>query len=123
MTKSPSKRANVEAAIQRALVLWLRAEHPTVRFHSTLNENSHHQTDMGCDIGIPDMLLFERRGDVLHVLFLELKKKKGVLSKSQKDWATCYHLGLEGSNTSYAVAYGFVAAKEIINQWSTNKEG
>jgi hypothetical protein len=113
-----SKR--IEAAIQRALVVWLRAEHPALRFHATLNENSHHQTDMGCDIGIPDLLLFRRVGEVLHVLFLELKKKTGKLSPSQKDWATCYHLGLAGSNTDYAVAYGFEQAKEMITEWAND---
>ena len=110
-------RSNIEAAIQRAGVDWVKKTHADVKIIATLNENSRHHIGMGCDVGITDLMLMKRVGGVLYVFFLELKKKKGVLSKSQKDWRIDYECRFAGNNTRYDVAYGFDEMKEKINLW------
>lgn len=119
-TKSRSKR-RVEDSIQRHLVAWIRSEYPEIKVIATLNEDSRTRVDMGCDIGIPDLILMRRVGGVLLVFFLELKTKTGRLSDSQKDWAADYAARFAcESNTNYDVAYGFSAAKEKVKSWVDN---
>jgi hypothetical protein len=108
----------IEASIQRHLVAWIKETYPQAKCIATLNENNRHCMDMGCDEGITDLLIMERRTDgLLWMLFLELKKKKGKLSESEIKWAKDYHINFASKNTVYAVAYGFSAAKEIIEQF------
>jgi hypothetical protein len=106
----------VEAAIQRALVEWIGKTYPYVMVQATLNENSRHAIDMGCCVGIPDLLLFWRKGDTMHVLFLELKTKhkKSKVRDTQVEWYKNNYKKLEGVNTHYAVAKGFSEAKKEI---------
>jgi hypothetical protein len=106
----------VEATIQRALVRWIRENYPHVKIIAAQNENSRHHIEQGMDIGLPDLMLLWRENDVLQMFFLELKTKKGRLSASQKDWAADYALRFAASNTQYAVAYGFAAAREAVQK-------
>lgn len=63
----------------------------------------------GYRAGIPDLLIFEPRGDY-HGLMLELKTEKGRLSPKQRDWIT-----MLGERGYYArVAYGWLEAKYYI---------
>lgn len=83
---------------------------------ATLNENSHYCMDMGCTTGITDLLLFKRLGSVLHVVFFEIKTKKGKLIPSQVEWeAEWYKCRLVGANTYYDVGYGFEECKLKLN--------
>lgn len=108
----------IEASIQRALVDWIKNNHSEIMMQATLNENSRHAMDMGCTAGIPDLLLFRRAEDVLHVMFLELKTTQGKLSKPQTEWVRDdYDVRLKSSNTHYAVAYGFSDAKKEVMRW------
>ena len=110
-------KRNVEASIQRALVAWLKEHYKHVMIQATLNEHSRTQMGMGCTVGIPDLLLFWRRGGVLNVLFLELKTKTGRLSDSQHSWKDAWlDSFLAAPNTHYAVAKGFGAAKEVVEK-------
>lgn len=113
MSSDPKK---VEAAIQRALVAWIRENYPSVEILATLNENSRHQIDMGCDVGITDLLIFKPVQNVKHIFYLELKTQTGKLHASQKKWAARY---TPYENTHYGVAYGFADAREQIKEWMT----
>lgn len=108
---------NVESAIQSALLNWIKQTYPATMVTATANERSYRETaQIGC-LGIPDLLLFYRSGPILFILFLELKKKKGKLLPSQKEWATDYHKRFSSMNTVYEVAYGFSDAKALISAW------
>lgn len=80
---------HLEDNLQRACVRWLRLRHPNVfAFHCPnggkrgLAEAARFKA-MGVVPGIPDLLIFERRGE--HPgLAIELKAPKGVLSENQK---------------------------------------
>lgn len=104
------KRA--ETAIQRHLVRWLRERYPHVGVVATLNENNRHCMDMGCEVGITDLILRwgKDEDNVEHIFYLELKVKKGKLNPDQIEWANNWR---RRSNTYYAVAYGFSDAKRI----------
>lgn len=114
MTRSYS---SVESAIQRNLVKEIRRDYPHLKIIAAQNENSRHMASMGMDVGLPDLMLMERHGDVLRILFLELKTKKGKLQKSQKEWKKGYDLMYAASNTAYGVAYGIQQAREIISSF------
>ena len=47
-----------------------------VKLAASQNENSRHAVDFGMDVGEPDLRLYCRPGDILHMFYLELKKKK-----------------------------------------------
>jgi hypothetical protein len=106
----------VEASIQRALVEWISRNYPHVMVQATLNENSRHAIDMGCCVGIPDLLLFWRKNDIMHVIFLELKtkQKNSKMRDTQVEWYRNEYKKLEGANTHYAVARGFSEAKKEV---------
>lgn len=110
-------KKRVEDSIQRHLVAWMKEEYPNVKVIATLNEDSRTRVDMGCDIGITDLILMRRDGEMLAVFFLELKTKTGRLSESQKDWAADYADAFASVNTHYDVAYGFSDAKEKVKSW------
>lgn len=108
----------IEDAIQRALVKWIREECPSIHIIATRNEDSRKFVGMGVDVGVTDLILMKKRDDILQVLFLEMKTKRGKLSESQKEWKTGkYDLLLNSNNTQYDVAYGFENAKEKILDW------
>lgn len=85
---------------------------------ANFNEFARHAIDMGMDIGSADLLLRQRRADnITHFLYLELKRKNGTLSDSQKEWSAEFDLHYASDNCKRAVAYGFDEAKEIITNW------
>lgn len=102
----------IESAIQKAVINYVHTEYPKVLITTTANERSYKETAQIGSIGIPDLILFALDGSVL---FLELKKRTGKLSPSQKDWFAA------NNNLPHTkeVAYGFAQAREIINNWVT----
>lgn len=113
----------VEAAIQQALVDWFRKTYKDYMLTATLNENSRHNIEMGVVAGITDLLIFARKGDILHVFFHELKtkNKNSKPSLSQVDWyKNIYIPKLQAANTHYAVSKGLSEAKKAIIEWTTS---
>lgn len=106
---------NIERAIQKAIIFWVKKEFPDIIITGTDNENNYKDTaSIGC-IGISDLLLFDPRGKVL---FLELKKKKGKLLASQIEFNNFFDINFSSCSIyTRAVAYGFDEAKEIILAW------
>ena len=105
----------MEASIQRAVVRWIRETYGHVKCVATLNENNRHCMDMGCDDGIVDLPIhWTPPGDVMHTLWLELKRCDGSLQENQKEWAADYQENYAARNTYYATAYGFLHAQRII---------
>lgn len=83
-----------------------------------MNENSHKHIDMGVDVGCPDLIIGIPYKGIFHLLFLELKTKKGKLRDTQKAWNERFDNNLipKCSNISRAVAYGYDdAIKHIEN--------
>lgn len=96
----------VEAAIQRAVIAYIRKRFPHVKIAASQNENSRHAASQGMDIGEPDLRLLWRTGGVTHLLYLELKTKKGRLSPSQIAWNADFDANYSSDNCTRAVAYG-----------------
>ena len=97
--------SRVEASIQRALVDWFYKTYSDYALQATLNENSRHSIEMGIMVGITDLLIFARKDEILHVLFLELKTKhrNSILRPSQEEWHKKIYLPkLQSKNTKYA---------------------
>ena len=88
-----------------------------VKLAASQNENSRHAVDLGMDVGEPDLRFYCRPGDILHMFYLELKKKKGKLSESQIEWNVDFDANYAGVNATRAVAYGFLEAREKIISW------
>lgn len=72
---------------------------------------------MGMDVGSPDMRFEIVHNKITYVLYLELKTKKGKLSKSQKEWNDRFDRHFLSANCKRDVAYGFTQAKEAISAW------
>lgn len=105
-----SKR--VEAAIQKALIAWVKETYPEVIITATANERSYKEVEqIGC-LGIPDLILFYPTGKVL---FLELKTKTGRFSESQIEFNEMFDSRFQCFQRD--VAYGFSHAKELIINW------
>ncbi len=112
--------SRIEAAIQRAIVDWFLKTYKDYLLTATLNENSRHALEMGVSVGITDLVIFARKGDILHVFFHELKtkSKNSILRDTQIKWYNeTYVLKLQASNTHYAVSKGLSEAKKAIVQW------
>jgi len=107
-----SKR--VESAIQRAVVRWVAGTYDHVKVVATLNENNKHCMDMGCDLGITDLIIHWTVDGTMYTLFLELKTTTGSLQESQEDWAFDYQYHYAATNTYYGTAFGYEKAIEII---------
>src|SRR5690348_6725880 len=108
----------VEAAIQRALVQWMRLEMTQfpIKIASNNNEHARNYINMGVDVGSPDLLITWRKNDIAHMFYLELKTKKGKLSKSQVEWNEDFDKNFACNNCQRAVAYGFSDAKKIVSE-------
>lgn len=104
-----SPLSKIEDAIQRDFVLWLKREYPDVRVTATRNEDSRYR---GAELeqGITDLIIRWEKEGVRQLFYLELKRLKGTLSKSEKKWAADF---VPCGNESYAVAYGLEQAKEV----------
>jgi len=122
MKSRSSKRAprkNVEAAIQKALIVWVRETYPEIRVSMSANENNHYHLDMGIDVGEPDLWLYKMGADnICHFLRLELKTTIGKLNPNQEEWNMWFDIEFGNcANHKRAVAYGFPQARELINNW------
>lgn len=109
----------IEAAIQAALIKWVLEAYPHLLISATANEKSYKETRQIGSIGITDLLLFKRTR-IVHILWLELKKKKGKLQPSQVFWNQIFDKNYAASNSKRAVAYGFLEAQEIIKKWEVS---
>jgi len=104
-------------------VRWLKTYLKTISFHFELgisaaqNENSRHATDMGMDVGQPDLQLYIRINDLQYTFWLELKKKKGKLKPSQIEWNARFDIHFKAKNNQRDVAYGFEEAKAKCIAW------
>jgi hypothetical protein len=107
----------IERAIQKALIHHLAKTTFRGKVSANFNEFAREHKSMGMDVGSPDLRLEMKRGDVTYILYLELKTKKGKLSKSQKAWNEDFDANHASSNCTRAVAYGFTQAKEEIDLW------
>lgn len=67
---------------------------------------------MGLKAGMPDLMLFVPRKDS-HALFLELKTKKGKVSKVQEE----FHDKLVEQGYTVIVCYGFEEAVSSIQEY------
>ena len=105
----PKKRRNVEDAIQRELLRWIKENYPHVKVFATRNEDSRNRPDE-IEAGIPDVIARWMVGDVRHFLYLEVKTKKGTLQKNQKEWAA----EPRANNEYYGVGYGLAECKKVI---------
>lgn len=110
----------IEKAIQKALIFWIKDNYPMIKIATSQNENSRHAVDLGMDIGEPDIRLLYRQGDITYLLYLELKKKKGRLLKSQKEWNVDFDLNYQSQNCQRTVAYGFHHAKICVAVWASS---
>ena len=81
------------------------------------NENSRHATDLGMDVGRPDLEFAARVNDIYYVFFLELKKKDGKLSPSQITWNERFDAHFACGNVCRDVAYGLQQAKDKFIGW------
>lgn len=108
----------IEAAIQAALIYWVKETYPQIMITTTANERSYREINQIGSIGITDLLLFDRRNEIVHCLCLELKKIKGKLLPSQIIWNQSFDKDWKCINFTRAVAHGFNEAKEIISGWA-----
>ena len=88
-----------------------------IKVAASQNENSRHCTDMGTDIGEPDLRLSARVRGIYHIYYLELKKTTGSLRESQDDWNADFDVNFLCYNARRDVAYGFQEAKGKIVEW------
>lgn len=104
-------RKNIEDAIQRDLMLWIKREHPYLKAFATRNEDSRKRSEE-IEVGLPDVIIRWEQGGIRHLFYLEIKRKKGRLSENQKQWIKDNSLL---ANEYYAVAYGLEECKQAIN--------
>lgn len=88
-----------------------------IKIAANFNEHARNHGDTGMDKGSPD-LRFERKiNGTTQILYLELKTKKGKLSKPQIAWNKDFNENFASSNCKRAVAYGYSEAIKIIDNW------
>jgi hypothetical protein len=110
----------IEDAIQEQLILWLKAEHPDVAVDFNKNEGKKtiatamKDQRMGQRAGRPDLQLSKKVRSTKHYLQLEIKKLKGKLLPSQKEYHAEF---VPAANDRLEVGYGFEQCKEIITNW------
>lgn len=106
----------IEAAIQKAVIKYVKDNMPNCIITTTANERSYKETSQIGSLGIPDLILFENN----RVLFLELKKRTGKLSTSQIKWNKDFDNKFASNIFTRAVAYGYNEAIEIIDSFHNN---
>lgn len=99
----------VEDAIQKELIRWLKKEYPFCKVTATRNESNRYRTDE-IEVGMPDLLIRFPVGEVMHLLYFEIKTMKGRLSPAQIKWAKQPRL----SNEHYGHGFGLVECKNNI---------
>ena len=110
----------VEAAVQRALVDWMAKKYPQLVTQATLNENSRHNIDMGICVGITDLIIYLKKGDICHIFFHELKTKNKASKRSEPQvrwYNETYVPKLKACNTHYATSKGFAEAKLAVDNF------
>lgn len=113
-------KRRVETAIQKELVKWLNIEHPTLEFYYYKAEGEKSMVEavedkrMGLKAGFPDLFFFKDIDDITYVFHLELKKLKGFMHNSQKEWHSNFKTT---KNRSATTARGLQAAQEAILHW------
>lgn len=109
----------IEYSIQRELIKWVKQEY-NIEIIWVKNEGKKTKQSAvldkasGLEAGFPDLMLFKPVRSVTHILHLELKKIKGVMSPTQKEWHTEFK---ETRNRKAVIAYGFLEAQEKIREW------
>lgn len=112
-----------EEAEQRALMTWLRLQHPTAYEHTAHPPNGGARSKaeagafkaLGVKPGVPDLLCFMRRGE-FSGLALELKRRNAppsAVSCDQAEWLT----RLRANGWSVAVARGFDEARVLFESY------
>jgi hypothetical protein len=109
MTKSLF-RHKIEDAIQKELIRWLRETYPNVRVTATRNESNYRRTDE-IEVGMPDLLIRQPRGEIMHIIYFEIKTMKGKLSPAQIKWAQ----QPRADNEHYGNGFGLIQCKEKLN--------
>lgn len=100
----------IEDAIQRDLLRWIKRNYPHIKAFATRNEDSRKRSEE-IEVGIPDIIIRWEEGGIRHFFYLEIKRLKGKLSNSQKEWVKenpCL------PNERYAVGYGLEECKQKI---------
>lgn len=112
-------RTPLEHDEQKALVQWLKWQHPGLLFSATPNGGHRHPATAarlkaeGVQPGVPDLTIYEPRGRY-HGLFIEMKRRRGgQLSPEQKVWLAA----LEARDYRVAVCKGFEEAKATIEEY------
>jgi len=100
---------NIEDAIQKELIRWIRETYPEAKVIATRNEENRRRPHE-IENGMPDLLIRWKRDNIRHFLYFEVKTKKGRLSPDQKEWAALPRL----SNEHYGIGYGLIQCKEVI---------
>lgn len=86
-----------------------------IKVAANFNEYARQHKDMGMDVGSTDLRISWRLRGIYHVLYLELKTKKGKLSPEQILWNEDFDENFASENCKRAVAYGYEHAVTIIN--------
>lgn len=119
-----SGNRQVEKAQQKQLILyyqqfWL-SQYSDLRVTMINNDGIKHIIDamedkrMGLEAGHPDLLWRIKFAGHYHYFYHELKKLKGTLSSTQKDWWS------EFTPTEFvkgAITYGWEAHLEAVQNW------
>lgn len=114
-------RRNLEAAIQRQLIIWSHQQGLEVVHCKNEGKKSAVSAKLdklsGCVAGFPDLIIFKQIRSITHILHLELKTKDGTLNKNQIKWHESF---VPSGNRKLATAYGLIQAQEIITNWLAN---
>ena len=122
MTNQIKEFIRSEFVEQSHVVEWLKMKHPEILFTIScagLNGRMMGRAKkMGYSKGTPDLFLFTKNKKY-SCLFIELKTKKGIISKEQKEWIG----NLNKIGCYYAtVCYGFDEAIKTIEDYINDKE-
>lgn len=107
-----------EALDQIALVQWFRLQYPKIMIVASANGGSRNMLEAknlkrtGVTAGWPDLFIACARGKY-HGMFIEMKSKKGRLTKLQRD---CLEY-LNDQNYYAIVCYGFADAQDCIKHY------
>lgn len=107
----------IEAAIQKSLVAWIKTTYPDTDFVITENERKNFN-QLTAQLGIPDLIIFKPLNNITHILFLEIKKINGKLSKSEINWRD--NIYKPCSNTQYFTGYGYLECQNKIKEFLDN---
>lgn len=111
-------RKNIEAAIQREHVKWLRAQGLEVVAYKSEGQKSGMTAALdkmsGVKAGFPDLMIFKKVRSIYHILHQELKTQKGTLNPKQILWHSEF---IPTKNRQAVVSYGLHQAQEHVTKW------